>query len=112
MLASISLLPTPTVQAAAARDTITSMSYFSAADGPVITQSGVGQASYGFVMPIFNGGSATWNDVVQDLGVKVKVSGSWIDIDSVSSFVYNQNWGHWNDGGFNGYWFTLSYYAT
>ncbi|MGG3280511.1 family 16 glycosylhydrolase [Paenibacillus solani] len=108
MLAGISLLPTPTVQAAAAGDTITSMSYFSAADGPVITKSGVGQASYGFVMPIFNGGSATWNDVVQDLGVKVKVSGSWVDIDSVSSFVYNQNWGHWNDGGFNGYWFTLS----
>ena len=23
-------------------------------------------------------------------------------------FVYNQNWGHWNDGGFTGYWFTLS----
>lgn len=107
MLAGISLLPTSTVQAAAG-DTITSMSYFSAADGPTITKSGVGQASYGFVMPIFNGGSATWNDVVQDLGVKVKVNGSWVDIDSVSSFVYNQNWGHWNDGGFNGYWFTLS----
>lgn len=107
MLAGISLLPTSTVQAAAG-DTITSMSYFSAADGPTITKSGVGQASYGFVMPIFNGGSATWNDVVQDLGVKVNVNGSWVDIDSVSSFVYNQNWGHWNDGGFNGYWFTLS----
>ncbi|MGE7825548.1 family 16 glycosylhydrolase [Paenibacillus sp. NPDC093718] len=109
MLAAIGLLPTSRVQAAeAAGTTITSMSYFSAADGPVITKSGVGQASYGFVMPLFNGGSATWNDVAQDLGVKVKVNGSWVDIDSVDSFVYNQNWGHWNDGGFTGYWFTLS----
>lgn len=109
MLAGIGLLPASKVQAAdAAGTTITSMSYFSAADGPVITKSGVGQASYGFVMPIFNGGSATWNDVAQDLGVKVKVNGSWVDIDSVGSFVYNQNWGHWNDGGFTGYWFTLS----
>ncbi|WP_334076912.1 glycoside hydrolase family 16 protein [Paenibacillus sanfengchensis] len=105
----IGLLPTSKVQAAEGTGTtITSMNYFSAADGPVITKSGVGQASYGFVMPVFNGGSATWNEVVQDLGVKVKVNGSWVDIDSVGSFVYNQNWGHWSDSGFNGYWFTLS----
>ncbi|MCM3702307.1 glycoside hydrolase family 16 protein [Paenibacillus macerans] len=109
MVASVSLLSTAQVQAAeAAGTTITSMDYFSAADGPVITKSGVGQASYGFVMPKFNGGSATWNEVVQDLGVKVKVGGNWVDIDSVGSFVYNQNWGHWSDSGFNGYWFTLS----
>jgi len=50
----------------AAEKTITSMSYFSAADGPVISKSGVGQASYGFVMPIFNGGGATWEEVVND----------------------------------------------
>lgn len=106
MVVSVSLLPTSKVQAAAA--TITSMDYYSPADGPVITKSGVGQASYGFVMPVFNGGSTTWQDVVQDLGVRVKVGGSWVDIDSVSRFVYNQNWGHWSDGGFNGYWFTLS----
>ncbi|GIO32904.1 MULTISPECIES: family 16 glycosylhydrolase [Paenibacillus] len=109
MLAGVGLWPTSQVQAAGtAGTTITSMSYFSASDGPVITKSGVGQASYGFVMPVFNGGSATWNDVAQDLGVKVKVNGNWVDIDSVGSFVYNQNWGHWNDGGFTGYWFTLS----
>ncbi|MGG3452774.1 glycoside hydrolase family 16 protein [Paenibacillus rhizolycopersici] len=106
LAAGVGLLPTPKAQAAGT--TITSMSYFSAADGPVITKSGVGQASYGFVMPIFNGGSATWSEVAQDLGVKVKVNGNWVDIDSVGSFVYNQNWGHWSDGGFNGYWFTLS----
>ncbi|MDU0330418.1 glycoside hydrolase family 16 protein [Paenibacillus sp. 3LSP] len=105
MAVGIGFVPTP---AQAAETTITSMSYFSPADGPVITKSGVGQASYGFVMPIFNGGSATWNDVVQDLGVKVKVNGNWVDIDSVSSFVYNQNWGHWYDSGFTGYWFVLS----
>ena len=106
MLASVGLWPASKVEAA--DTTVTSMDYFSAADGPVISKSGVGQASYGFVMPIFNGGAATWNDVVQDVGVKVKVGGSWVDIDSVSSFIYNQNWGHWSDGGFTGYWFTLS----
>lgn len=106
MLASVGLWPASKVEAA--DFTVTSMDYFSAADGPVISKSGVGQASYGFVMPIFNGGAATWNDVAQDVGVKVKVGGSWVDIDSVSSFIYNQNWGHWSDGGFTGYWFTLS----
>lgn len=106
MLASVGLWPASKVEAA--DSTVTSMDYFSAADGPVISKSGVGQASYGFVMPIFNGGAATWNDVAQDVGVKVKVGGNWVDIDSVSSFIYNQNWGHWSDGGFTGYWFTLS----
>lgn len=109
---SLGLLPTGKVQAdgaaAQAGTTITSMTYFSAADGPVISKSGVGQASYGFVMPNFNGGSATWQDVSGDLGVKVKVNGSWIDIDSAGGYIYNQNWGHWSDGGVNGFWFTLS----
>lgn len=109
---SLGLLPTAKVQAdgeaTQAGTTITSMTYFSAADGPVISKSGVGQASYGFVMPVFNGGSATWQDVSGDLGVKVKVNGSWIDIDSAGGYIYNQNWGHWSDGGVNGFWFTLS----
>jgi beta-glucanase (GH16 family) len=109
MMASVGLLPTSKVQVVeAAGITVTSMTYFSAADGPVISKSGVGQASYGFVMPIFNGGSATWNDVVDDVGVNVKVGGSWVDIDSAGGYIYNQNWGHWSDGGFHGYWFTLS----
>ncbi|RXZ83146.1 glycosyl hydrolase family protein [Paenibacillaceae bacterium] len=109
MLASVGLLPTSKVQAVGeAGTTVTSMGYFSAADGPVISKSGVGQASYGFVMPVFNGGSATWNDVSADLGVNVKVGGNWVDIDSAGGYVYNQNWGHWSDGGMNGYWFTLS----
>lgn len=93
--------------AEAAGSTITSMNYFSASDGPVISGSGVGSASYGFVMPIFNGGAATWEDVVGDLTVNVKVNGRWVNIDD-TSFVYNQNWGHWHDGGFTGYWFIVS----
>ncbi|WP_128660015.1 family 16 glycosylhydrolase [Paenibacillus sp. 598K] len=105
LLTGIALFPASTAQAAT---TVTSMAYFSANDGPVIAKSGVGQASYGFVMPIFNGGAATWNDVADDVGVRVKVGGSWVDIDSVGGYVYNQNWGHWNDSGTYGYWFTLS----
>lgn len=106
LLAGAGIVPAAKVQAAST--TVTSMSYFSAADGPVITKSGVGQASYGFVMPVFNGGAASWNDVSGDVGVKVKVGGNWVDIDSAGGYVYNQNWGHWSDGGMNGYWFTLS----
>ncbi|MBN2981068.1 family 16 glycosylhydrolase [Cohnella algarum] len=107
MLAGAGLWPGARA-AEAAGTAVTSMAYFSAADGPVITKSGVGQASFGFVMPIFNGGSATWADVSDDVGVRVKAGGNWVDIDSAGGFVYNQNWGHWNDGGFYGYWFTLS----
>ncbi|MEN1986163.1 hypothetical protein [Paenibacillus hubeiensis] len=106
MLASIGVMPASKVQAAGT--TVTSMDYFSPADGPVISKSGVGKASYGFVMPKFNGGSATWNDVYNDVGVNVKVGSSWVDIDQAGSYIYNQNWGHWADGGFNGYWFTVS----
>ncbi|MDQ6417828.1 family 16 glycosylhydrolase [Paenibacillus sp. LHD-117] len=106
LLTAACLMPASGVRAAGT--TVTSMAYFSANDGPVISKSGVGQASYGFVMPVFNGGSAAWSDVVDDVGVKVKVNGSWVDIDSAGGYVYNQNWGHWSDGGLNGYWFTLS----
>lgn len=55
MLVSVLLGPGSTAQAAG--KTITSMEYFSSADGPVISKSGVGKASFGFVMPKFNGGS-------------------------------------------------------
>lgn len=92
----------------AAESVINSMEYYSASDGPVLKNSGVGKASYGFVMPKFNGGQSSWQDVSGDLSVKVKTDGIYTDIDSVSSFVYNQNWGHWNDGGFTGYWFEVS----
>ncbi|EKQ50207.1 MULTISPECIES: family 16 glycosylhydrolase [unclassified Clostridium] len=89
-------------------NTISSMNYFSANDGPIISKSGVNDASYGFVMPVFNNGASTWADVSSDLQVSVKVNGNWINIDNVSSFVYNSNWGNWSDGGFNGYWFKVS----
>lgn len=108
LIVSMGLLPAPKVQADGSGTTVSSMSYFSPTDGPVISKSGVGQASYGFVMPIFNGGSATWNEVSADIGVNVKVGGNWVDIDSAGGFIYNQNWGHWSDGGLYGYWFTLS----
>lgn len=109
MAAGLSLLPASKPRIAeAAGTTVTSMAYFSANDGPVISKSGVGQASYGFVMPIFNGGAAAWSDVADDVGVKVKTGGNWTDIDSAGGWIYNQNWGHWSDGGINGYWFMIS----
>ena len=70
---------------------INSMDYFSANDGPVITKSGVGKASYGFVMPVFNGGLQSYADVASDLGVNVKVDGKWIDIDKCEKFKYNSS---------------------
>lgn len=88
--------------------TIVSMDYFSANDGPVIVGSGTSDASYGFVMPVFNGGESSWEDVADDLAVNVKVGNSWKNIDEIDSFVYNSNWGHWFDGGFTGYWFSVS----
>ena len=84
---------------------ITSMAYD---NGPDFTVQGLSQGSVGFNMPKFNGGTASWADVVDDLGVNVMVDGAWKDIDSVSKFVYNSNWGHWSDSGFNGYWFKLT----
>lgn len=95
------------ITAQAAGTTITSMSYFSASDGPVISGSGVGQASYGFVMPVFNAGAAAWTEVAGDLTVNVKVNGSWVNIDD-TDFTYNVNWGNWSDSGFYGYWFIVS----
>lgn len=89
-------------------NTISSMNYFSANDGPVLSKSGVNDASYGFVMPVFNNGTSSWADVSGDLQVSVKVDNNWTDIDNVKSFVYNSNWGNWNDGGFSGYWFKVS----
>lgn len=102
------IMPTGSGVMAASGTTITSMSYYSTNDGPALTGSGVENASYGFVMPVFNGGAASFSDVAGDLQVNVKADGIWKDIDTVSSFVYNNNWGHWNDSGFSGYWFKVS----
>ena len=102
------IMPTETIVRAASGVTITSMSYYSSSDGPVLTGSGVENDSYGFVMPVFNGGAASFSDVAGDLQLNVKVDGTWKDIDTVDRFVYNNNWGHWNDSGFSGYWFKVS----
>lgn len=102
------ILPSSVGQVAAAESgstVITSMAYD---EGPTFTASGLSEASFGFRMPFFNGGAATWGDVASDLGVNVKVDGAWKDIDSVSKYVYNSNWGHWSDGGANGFWFKVS----
>ena len=77
-------------------------------EGPTFTASAMSEASFGFRMPKFNGGADTWGDVAADLGVNVKVDGVWKDIDTVSKYVYNSNWGHWSEGGSSGYWFKVT----
>lgn len=91
---------------------IISMDYFSEKDGPVLSATGVGQASYGFVMPIFNGGELSWEEVANDIVLNVKVDDKWVDIGEIDSFSYNYNWGIWSDGGVNGYWFNISETTT
>lgn len=88
--------------------TIQSMSYFSDKDGPTIVKSGVEEASFGFVMPIFNGGQNNWTEVHEDLGVEINVDNNWVDINSVPQFTYNVNWGHWQEETVNGFWFRIS----
>ncbi len=92
----------------AAAQSIQSMSYYSTNDGPILTASSTGAASYGFVMPVFNGGDLSYEDAASDLAVNVKVNGQWVDIGNVSDFVYSSNWGIWHDGGFSGYWFNVA----
>lgn len=87
---------------------VTSMDYYSEKDGPILSQSGVGQASYGFVMPIFNDGNMSWGEAANDIQLNVKVGEEWVDIGEIDSFSYNYNWGIWSDAGFNGYWFNVS----
>lgn len=92
---------------AKAATVITSMEYYSPSDGPIISKTGSEEESFGFVMPKFNGGAASYQDVAADLSVEVLSGGNWISIDN-SGFVYNVTWGNWSDGGFYGYWFKVS----
>ncbi len=94
----------PVMAAEVSGTVITSMAY---EEGPTFTASGLSEASFGFRMPKFNGGDASWGDVASDLGVNVKVDGTWKDIDSLTKYVYNSNWGHWSDGGASGFWFKV-----
>ena len=85
--------------------TITSMSP-SNGQGPVL-QADAGGGS-GFTFPIFNGGSATFEQVGGDLAVFVQQGSNWVGIDgnAGSGWVYDQNWGHFWEGG-GGFWFRV-----
>lgn len=87
------------VDVAAATTVITSMDYYDAANGATQSKKGVGEVSFGVVLPKFNGklsSELTIDDVRGDLEVLVKqengTNGQWKDIDTVSSFVWNTNW--------------------
>lgn len=97
----------------AAATTITSMECYDSANGPVIKREGVGEASFGFVMPKFNGKTSkelSISDVEKDLQVYVKqakgTSGEWKKIEDVSYFKWNDTWAwEYQDwGGGNGGW--------
>lgn len=88
-----------TTDVAAATTTITSMDYYDAANGALQTKKGVGEVSFGVVLPKFNGKASSElsiDDVRGDLEVFVKqengTNGQWKDIDTVKSFVWNTNW--------------------
>ncbi len=85
-------------QVQGATTVITSMDYYDTANGKTTTKSGVGEVSFGVVLPKFNGKTAdelSIDDVSGDLEVLVKqetaTGGEWKDIDTVDSFVWNTN---------------------
>ncbi len=76
------------------------MEYFSGNDGPVLTKSGVGTATFGFAAPKFNGKdykelnlSEVWEDLRFE---EKKEDGTWECIDQKynedSSYVWDQDW--------------------
>lgn len=78
---------------------ITSMSYYPGENGPTITHSAVGKASYGFVMPKFNGKESSElsiADVEKDLQVYVRqqegYKGTVEKIEDVEYFKWNDTW--------------------
>lgn len=88
---------------------ITSMEYYNTtSDGPTQSKSGVTEASFGFVMPKFNGKTSqelSLEDVEGDLQLYVKqengTGGEWKKIGDVSYFIFNSTWGwehqQWSD---------------
>lgn len=98
-----------TTDVSAAATVITSMECYDSANGPVVKREGVDEASFGFVMPKFNGKSSSElsiSDVEADLQVYVKqeqgTNGEWKKIEEVSYFKWNdtwaweyQSWGGW-----------------
>ena len=80
----------------AADTIITSLDYFDASNGPTIVRDATEVASFGFVMPKFNGMESTQlalNDVLKDLVLEVQVGAQWSHIDDVDYFVFNGTWG-------------------
>lgn len=85
----------------AATTLITSMEYFNMEnDGPTQTKQGTTDASFGFVMPQFNGKTSqelSLEDVEGDLQLYVKqakgTNGEWKKISDVDYFVFNETWG-------------------
>lgn len=84
----------------AATTQITSMTYYDSANGPTITRDGTKEASFGFVMPKFNGKTSqelSLEDVEGDLQLYVKqasgTNGEWKNINDVDYFVFNDTWG-------------------
>lgn len=87
---------------------ITSMEYYDSNNGQTQSKSGVTDASFGFVMPKFNGKQSqelALPEVESDLQLYVKqavgTNGEWKKIDDVSYFMYNSTWGwehqQWSD---------------
>lgn len=87
---------------------ITSMEYYDSANGPAISLSGVTNASFGVVMPKFNGKTSqelALPEVESDLQLFIKqengTNGEWKKIEDVSYFVFNSTWGwehqQWSD---------------
>ncbi len=77
---------------------ITSMEYYDTANGATQSKSGVGEISFGTVLPKFNGKPASElciDDVQSDFELLVKqdtaTGGQWKNIDTVSSFTWNDN---------------------
>ena len=87
---------------------ITSMEYYDSANGQTQSKSGVTNATFGFVMPKFNGKKSQDLDlpaVERDLQLYIRqaegTNGEWKKIDDVSYFMFNSTWGwehqQWSD---------------
>lgn len=87
---------------------ITSMEYYDSANGQTQSKSGVTNATFGFVMPKFNGKKSQDLDlpaVERDLQLYIKqaegTNGEWKKIDDVDYFIFNSTWGwehqQWSD---------------
>lgn len=91
---------------------ITSIDYYDSANGATQEKSGVSGVSFGFVMPKFNGLSASelsLTDVESDLELQVDVDGTWTNIDDVEYFQFNVTWAWEYQSDWNGWvcWFKL-----